>query len=86
MHLAVAYLANSDPLNVSGIETFEGSILAIVVLAVAIKCATLALKSMFFGVMTAVCIVAVAAMVYGMATSGSFLQVGTDLMHMVLTV
>jgi fumarate reductase subunit D len=85
-HALLAAAAAPDPLNVSGIENILGGIFVIVILVVAIRACLHALRSGWALALTAGGIVLMAAVIYGLATTGEFAQLGIDLMHAVLKV
>lgn len=88
MHgLAISHLAaDAGPLNISGIQGFLGGVLGLVILVIAIHTALHAMKGAWYVALTAAGIVGLGAMLYGLASSGSIGQLGTDLLHMVLKV
>jgi hypothetical protein len=82
--LATQYLAaTADPLNIAGIEQVLGGIFVIVIALVAIRAALHALRSGWAAALTAAGIVCIGAVIYGLATTGEFAQLGIDLMHLV---
>ena len=74
----------NDPLNIAGIEQILAGIFGIAVILVAIRAVFHAFRSGWAAAITAACIVAIGAVIYGLATTGQFAQLGTDLMHAVL--
>jgi hypothetical protein len=76
----------NDPLNIAGIEQILGGIFTIGVLLVAIRAVLHGLRSGWAAALTAACIVGIGAIIYGLATTGQFAQLGTDLIHAVLKI
>lgn len=87
-HPAAGYLAGGySPLNTGGITTILGGIFGVVILSVAIRAALHAHRSNIAGVLTAVTIVFVGVLVYGLATGNGLIgKLGTDLVSHVLNV
>jgi hypothetical protein len=73
-------------LNVSGITTLENGVLTIVVLSVAITAMMAAHRSAVAKVLTAVVIVAVGAMISGLAEAGLIPNLGGDMVHLLTSV
>jgi hypothetical protein len=71
-------------LNTAGITTLEDGLLVIVALSVAITAMTAAHKSNIAKVLTAVIIVAVGAMISGLASAGLIPSLGAAMVHLFL--
>ena len=82
MYLAAA--ASPTILNIGGITTLLAGVLTVVVLTVAIKAAFRAHKSDTAGVLTAVGIVALGAMIWALASGNNLLTLGNDLVRATL--
>ena len=82
MYLAAA--ASPRILNIGGITTLLAGVLTVVVLTVAIKAAVRAHKSDTAGVLTAVGIVALGAMIWALASGNNLLTLGNDLVRATL--
>jgi hypothetical protein len=81
-NLAALYLASgTDPINTGNISTILGSIFGILVLVVAIRAVMHAFRGGFAAVLTVVVIVAVGAMVFGLATSNLLGALGGDMVR-----
>jgi hypothetical protein len=86
LHAVLAAAATPDPLNIAGIENILGGVFVVAILAVAIRACLHAMRSGWALALTAGGIVGVAAVIYGLATTGEFAQLGIDLMHAVLKI
>jgi len=82
---ALAAAAAGNPINVGSITSILGGIFVIGVLVIAIRALGHGFRSNVSGVLTIVAIVAVAAMVYGLATSGLIANLGATMVHAFLS-
>jgi hypothetical protein len=84
--LAGTLAATADPLNVAGIQQMLLAVFIIVVLCAAIKACWHAMRAGMAAAITVAAIVAIGAMIVGLATSGEVDTLGVDLMHSLLNV
>lgn len=78
--------ASNTILNTNGITALENAILTIVVLSVAISAMFAAHRSAIAKVLTAVVIVALGAMISGLAAAGLIGSLGADMVHAFLSI
>jgi len=76
--------ASTTILNIGGITTLLAGVLTVVVLTVAIKAAFRAHRSDTAGVLTALGILALGAMIWALATGNFITTLGTDLVKATL--
>jgi hypothetical protein len=81
----VVLAASNTILNTAGIEALENGLLTIVVLSVAITAMMAAHRSAISRVITALVIVAIGAMITGLAAAGLIGSLGADMVHVFTT-
>lgn len=77
MGMAAAVPAATDPINTAGITAILGSLLLIGLAAVALRVLGHAWKSNASGALAIVAIVAIAALIIGLASGGGFSELGS---------